>query len=247
MDYQCTQSVESMFLEDLISSIEITDRNNAREPSRKYKPSSMNCIRNMYFQIIGQKTEDTVTPYSFVGIAETGTDRHARIQAAVSNMRENGFDCDYVDVEQYIVENHIENIDVVRKNGAETLLYNNKYNISFACDGIIRYKGRHYIVEFKTEGATKFNKRTFVDESHYNQASAYSLSLKLDNVLFIYIDRDSLKMKSYMLNVTDTMRERIVSKIETCNLYILNGNVPPKEKSYKNCTYCRYKEHCESI
>ena len=247
MNYQCTQPVEDMFLKDLISSIELTEKNNLREPSRKYKPSSMNCIRNMYFQIIGQKVEDTNKPYSFVGIAEAGTDRHIRIQNAVSCMRENGFDCDYLDVEKYIVDNNIEDIDVVRKNGAETLLYNRRYNISFACDGIINYKGKYYIVEFKTEGSNKFNKRTFVDDGHYNQASAYSLSLKLNNVLFIYIDRDSLKMKAYMLNVTDTMRERIVSKIETCDLYIANGNIPPKEKSYKNCTYCQYKEYCESI
>lgn len=247
MNCQCIQPVEEMFLDDLISSIELTEKNNLREPSRKYKPSSMNCIRNMYFQITGQKVEDIGKPYFSIGIAETGTDRHVRIQEAVSTMRENGFDCDYLDVETYIKDNNIEDLDVVRKNGAETLLYNKKYNISFACDGIVNYKGKYYIVEFKTEGANKFSKRTSVDESHYNQASAYSLSLKLNDVLFIYIDRDSLKMKAYMLNVTDTMRERIVSKIETCDLYIANGNVPPKEKSYKTCLYCQYKQVCETI
>ena len=247
MNCQCSILVEDHFLNDLIQSIELTERKNLREPSKKYKPSSMNCIRNMYFQIIGQKVEDIGKTYSSIGIAETGTDRHIRIQAAVSAMRENGFDCDYLDVETYIKENNIEDIDIVRKNGAETLLYNKKYNISFACDGIIKYKNEYYIIEFKTEGAYKFNKRIGVDESHINQASAYSLSLKLNNVLFIYIDRDSLKMKAFMLSVTDTMRERIISKINTCDLYIANGGIPPKEKSYKNCMYCQYKAYCESI
>lgn len=249
MSYQSTASIESQFLSDLTQSIELTEKNNLREPSRKYKPSSMNCIRNMYFQIIGQHVEDIGRPYSSIGIAETGTDRHIRIQAAVSSMRNNGFDCDYIDVEEYI-NSHLDTItdvDVVRKNGAETLLYNKRYNMSFACDGIIKYKGEYYIIEFKTEGANKFSKRIYVDDSHLNQATAYSLSLKIDNVLFVYIDRDSLKMKAYMLNVTDTMRERIASKIDMCEYYVQNKQIPPKEKSYKNCMFCNYKEYCDLI
>ena len=247
MNYQCSASVDSQFLNDLTQSIELTEKKNLREPSKKYKPSSMNCIRNMYFQITGQKVEDIGKSYNSIGIAETGTDRHIRIQAAVSAMRENGFDCDYLDVETYIKENNIEDLDVVRKNGAETLLYNRRYNISFACDGLIKYLGNYYIIEFKTEGSYKFNKRYGVDESHLNQATAYSLSFKLDNVLFVYIDRDTLKMKTFMLHVTDTDRERIISKIDMCNLYVANGGIPPKEKSYKTCLYCQYKEYCESI
>lgn len=249
MDYQCTVPVENQFLNDLIQSIELTERNNLREPSKKYKPSSMNCIRNMYFQITGQKVEDIGKSYSSVGIAETGTDRHVRIQTAVSNMRSNGFDCDYLSVEDFINEHSdtLSDIQIVRKMGVETLLYNTKYNISFACDGIIKYKNNYYIIEFKTEGANKFSKRTSVDESHVNQASAYSLSLGLNNVLFVYIDRDSLKMKTYLLNVTDTMRERVSSKIEMCNYYVNNNILPPKEKSYKNCMFCQYKNYCESV
>ena len=240
-------TIENEFLSDLTSSIELTEKKNLREPSKKYKPSAMNCIRNMYFQMTGQKVEDNDKPYFSIGIAETGTDRHIRIQEAVSHMRENGFDCDYLDVETYIKDFNIEDIDVVRKNGAETLLYNKRYNMSFACDGLIRYKGQYYIIEFKTEGQNKFNRRIYVDDSHLNQASAYSLSLKLDGVLFIYICRDNLNMKAYLLNVTDTMRERIISKIEQCDLYIENNTVPPKESSYKNCTYCQYKNYCDSL
>ena len=152
-------------------------------------------------------------------------------------------------VEDFINEHsdELSDIQIVRKMGVETLLYNTKYNISFACDGIIKYKNNYYIIEFKTEGANKFSRRTGVDESHINQASAYSLSLGLDNVLFVYIDRDSLKMKTYLLSVTDTMRERVSSKIEMCNYYVSNNILPPKEKSYKNCMFCQYKNYCESV
>ena len=43
--------VEQSFLADLKRSIEITDERGSHKPSQSYKPSSMNCIRNMYYQI----------------------------------------------------------------------------------------------------------------------------------------------------------------------------------------------------
>lgn len=41
--------INDEFLSDLISSIEKTAVDGISTPSKKYKPSSMNCIRNMYF------------------------------------------------------------------------------------------------------------------------------------------------------------------------------------------------------
>ena len=41
------QSPEKAFLADLKRSIELDAERDARKPSKSYKPSSMNCIRNM--------------------------------------------------------------------------------------------------------------------------------------------------------------------------------------------------------
>jgi hypothetical protein len=48
-------SPEQSFLADLKRSIELTDKEYAADhkPSQSYKPSSMNCIRNMYYQVLG--------------------------------------------------------------------------------------------------------------------------------------------------------------------------------------------------
>ena len=240
--------IEEEFLNDLTTSIEITAANNNYIPSQKYKPSSMHCLRNMYFQMVGQPPEKGGQPYTSVGILETGTDRHLRLQEAVSNMRRNGFDCDYLDVETYIKENNIPYLEVIKKNGPETLLYNTQYNMSFACDGLVNYKGNYYIVEFKTEGNYKFDPQVSVDPTHYNQATAYSLSFGLDKVLFIYVDRNSLKMKCYLLEVTDTMKERVLSKIDQCNMYLNRQVIPPKDNvDYKICVWCAYRQFCKSL
>lgn len=45
--------IEQQFLNDLKASIEKSAVKNARKPSQTYKPSSMNCVRQMVYQVLG--------------------------------------------------------------------------------------------------------------------------------------------------------------------------------------------------
>ena len=238
---------EQDFLNDLKRSIELTDSKNRRKPSQTYKPSGMNCIRQSYYQIIGKEPDVDSASFNLVGICESGTDRHVRIQNAVEQMKDNGMDCEYIDVAQYVKQRGLDKyLDIVSKQGNETKLYHKTFNISFLCDGIIKYHGHYYIIEFKTEGSSKFFQRKGVDESHYNQAITYSMALGIDKVLFVYISRDTLDMKSYMFEVTDEMKHNIVAYIEECDNYIKQLKVPPKPEDVakKTCSYCSYKSYC---
>ena len=107
--------VERQFLDDLKRSIEIENTKTARKPSQSYKPSSMNCIRNMYYQVMGVDVE-TDSNYTLIGICEAGTDRHARIQDAISKMKDNGFDCEYIDVANFVQYRELP-LTVVEKQG----------------------------------------------------------------------------------------------------------------------------------
>lgn len=239
--------VEQQFLDDLKRSIELDDMKNARKPSQTYKPSGMNCIRSMYYQVIGVDVEPD-SNYVMVGICEAGTDRHERIQNAISKMKENGFDCEYIDVGEYVRSRGLDlYLDVVDKCGNETKLYDRVRNISFLCDGIIKYKGKYYIVEFKTESSFKWRDRKGVDPKHYNQARTYSLELQIDSVIFVYINRDIVDMKSYMYEVTESEREQIMELLNTCQSYVDKREVPPipDDANEKKCTYCNYRELCK--
>lgn len=239
--------IESQFLDNLKQSIEMTEMKNARKPSQTYKPSGMNCIRQSYYQIKGYEQEADNYNYMLIGICESGTDRHERIQQAVASMRDNGFDCDYVDVGKYVKEHNLKDIQIISKQGMETKLFNRRWNISFLCDGIIKYNGHYYIIEFKTESSYKFMNRKAVDPSHYNQAKTYAMCLGINEVLFVYISRDSLQMKSYLFEVTDDMKQSIRDYIKTCDAYIDEDKVPekPKDVSKKTCSYCMYKMYCK--
>lgn len=239
---------ENSFLNDLERSIELDEDKNKREPSKTYKPSGMNCMRQSYYQIVGKPQDDTSSNYTSIGICNSGTDTHERIQKAVAGMKANGFDCEYVDVAKFIKTRspHLDHLEVVERKGMETKLFHKNLNISFMCDGIIKYKDHYYILELKTETVNKWFARKGVDESHYNQAIAYSLSFDIDEVIFVYISRDTLDMKSFMFNVTDEMKQDLVGYIQLCDEFIQKNKVPPKSENTpkKTCNYCKYKTQC---
>ena len=159
--------IEQAFLGDLKRSIEKEDEATRRKPSQYYKPSSMNCIRNMYYQRMGKEPDKGSSSYIGIGICNAGTDIHVRVQKAIAHMKNYGFDCHYLDVAKFIKKRGLEDIEVISKNGMETKLFNKRLNLSFLCDGIIKYQGKYYIFEAKSESSFKFQTRTAPAEEHY--------------------------------------------------------------------------------
>lgn len=240
------QTVEQSFLNDLKRSIEMTASKNKRPGSKTYKPSGMGCMRASYYTITGVVPEGEEPSYVLEGICNAGSDIHVRVQTAVMGMQGNDMDCEWVDVEQFVKDRNLTDLEVVDHTPTETKLYNKRYNISFLCDGIIKYKGEYYILELKTETSYKWTNRRDVDPKHHNQATCYSLCFGLDKVIFVYISRDMLDMKAFMLNVTGEMKNDLVGYITTCDDYITKNKVPPKPEDAgpRKCQYCGYRAQC---
>ena len=64
--------------------------------------------------------------------------------------------------------------------------------------------------------------------------------------MFVYINRDVLDMKAFMLNVTNEMKTQLVGYIDECDSYVRMQIAPPKpdDVSKKACSYCIYKTQC---
>lgn len=239
--------IEQEFLTDLCNSIEKYAEQNSKKPSQTYKPSGMNCVRSMTYQVLGIDPDISHAGYQLEGICESGTDRHIRIQQAIENMNEIlDIDCEYINVPDFVKQRNLTDLEIKGQSGMETKLYHKKLNMSFMTDGIIRYKTKYFIFEFKTEMSRKFYDRKDVDPSHYNQATAYSIAFGLDKVLFIYENRDTLDKKAYIRKVTDEMRQDLISKIKYCDSYVEKQKAPPKplDVTKKACNYCSYKTQC---
>ena len=242
-----TLPIEQSFLNDLKRSMEMEDEKYRRLPSKTYKPSGMNCIRASYYQVSGVQPDEGNSNYTMIGICNSGTDIHVRVQTAVEQMKQNNMDCEYIDVEEFVKQRNLDYLNIVSKNGMETKLYHKNLNMSFMCDGIIKYNNHYYILEIKTESSFKFMNRKDVDPSHYNQGTAYSLAFGLNEVIFLYVNRDIFDMKAYMFNVNDEMKEDLVGYIEECDSYVKRMIPPPKPENVtkKACSYCGYRTQCK--
>jgi hypothetical protein len=239
-------SPEQSFLADLKRSIEMSADEDRRKPSQTYKPSSMKCIRNMYYQRAGAEPDAELSSYCSVGICNSGSDIHIRVQTYVENMKKHGIDCEYIDVADFVKSHNLDYLEIVSKEGMETKLFHKTLNMSFMCDGIIRYNNHYYVLEIKTEASFKWSNRTDTDPAHYKQGTAYSVAFNLPEVLFLYINRDILDMKAYRFIPTDKMKEDLVGDIEECEGYVNRMICPPKPVDMPRnvCNYCSYKTQC---
>lgn len=257
-------TVEQQFLQDLNSTIVKLDAADNRPGSKTYKPSMLGgCSREIFFLVEGfEEDVQSINPddASFIGICESGTDRHERIQKAVAEMLRMGKDWEWIDVAEYLEAWPQPGTYVKNKQGMETKLGNKIFNMSFLCDGIVRHRktGKYYVLEIKTEASFKWNGRVEPVDKHKYQATAYSVTLGIDDVLFIYENRDFCSKKSFHYHVTEEDKmTRVIGKIETIENYratykedkeagtLKHESIPPKSTVKSDCNYCDYKKVCK--
>lgn len=262
-DKEASKNVASLFLKRIEEAIVKLEPD--YKPSIYYKPSSLICMRQMYFTRKGVEPEDEKKTAAGIGICESGTDRHDRIQRVLAKMKELGMEFEYIDVETYVKEHNLTDIEIIEKKGMETKCFNKRYNISFLTDGIIRYipDNSYYIFEYKTEISNKFRNREQEEITHRTQAACYSLSFHIDDTLFIYENRDVCEKKVFLYHSDYTeQKTKVIDKIKKCEEYLANNTIPPKltnkdidpnfvggrdrvsGPSAKICQYCKYKKEC---
>ena len=243
--------VEVSFARDLERVVVLCNTKKSKNSTLSYKPSSMQCLRRMYYQATGtfydEAQDKTCSGY---GIGDSGTDRHKRVQRYITKMKEHGIDCEYISVGDFIKERGLTHVEVFPseyEDEFETLVYIKDLNIRLKCDGIIKYHGKYYVFEFKTEISGNWQQRTQVSPNHIIQACNYSYAFGLDNVMFLYENRDLCSWKPYTLHVTQGMREEyVVNRIKVCNLYVAEKRIPPifETQVKEVCKYCDYKKTC---
>ena len=233
---------EQSFLADLKATVSACNPQHPR--STHFKPSSLHCARQVYFDKVGASVDATLNEYSSVRICETGTSSHEAIQHYVSEMSKHGKDCKFVDVEEYVKEHKLDYLQIVSKKEYETKLYDTRYDLSFLCDGLILYKGKYYILEIKTETDNKGVYRDSADSYHTNQSVAYSLSLGIDDIMWIYEERNFCIPKTFHTVVTEEQRANLLMFFETVEQAVKDMKPPEKCNLRKVCEYCAYKTEC---
>lgn len=240
------QSKENQFAEQFVQMLthSIETEVETYTPSTYYKPSGVGgCIRKMYYERIGEAKQDKAS-YNLIGMGEAGTDRHEHLQRAMVRMSEvvPNDKFEWIDVSEYMKLNPVEGTvedTKFKKNEYEAKFKNELLQLSFLCDGLITVNGKPFIFEAKTETMFKYNKHSEPFEEHKMQATCYAMCLGVDNVIFLYENRDTLEKKAYEFEVTDVWKERVIEKLQTCEWHV-EQQTPPTEKCSSNyCPYCR--------
>lgn len=242
-----TDRIANDFLYWLETTIQNESRSNKKIKTTFYKPSALNCLRMMYFYRTSTEIDEiNIRPASSNGVLESGQDRHLRIQEAITKIKKNGFDCEWIDVETYIKQKNLTNLEVRCKKEFETTVYNKDLDMLFLCDGLVKIKGQYYIIEIKTENSMAFFQRKEVAEEHKHQAACYSISFRINNVIFIYENRDVCSKKVFLFPVTQDLRDEVIGMIERCNEFVNKNELPIRIES-KACNYCDYRKRCKEL
>lgn len=134
------------------------------------------------------------------------------------------------------------------KEGYETKLFNEQISARFLCDGVVKIDGKFYIIEIKTMNMRKWGKAQKTSaplDEHLEQAACYSITLNINDIIYIYENRDSLDLLLFSHKVTEYQKEQVINKIKRVQEYKKLQKLPPQTLDVKTkCTYCDYKIRC---
>lgn len=215
--------------------------------SKTFAPSSFRCHRIQWFRLRGvqpdkPKTADSVLDFTAV----VGTSLHKMIQETLrDSLGEN-----WVDVSQYIKEN-VPNaekyVTTLSHDSLETLVSVSDPPVNFACDGIIKWKDDHILLEIKSSEFSSWSELTDPKPQHVDQTKCYCGLLNLNRVFFLYIDRQYGGLKCYDVTHPSTNTETILREmkdIQDMVEYHLCPEPLPKGDSWCTESHCKYYKKC---
>ena len=246
------QDLNDNFLRHISNGIEYLYNKKGHKSTPTFKPSSLNCQRQMYYMRKGVEAIDDKATYSGIGVAQTGTDRHEDIQNILIELNETEGDWKYVDVETYVelqkAQGKCLDLEMDYKKGNECHFIDNRLHLSFMCDGILLYKptGEYYLFEFKNQASMKARSKKCIDASHINQTLCYCLCFNLNKVVMLYEDRDICQLYcppivEYSQAQKDTMEKFLLDTEEM----VRNNFLPLMSNNPSDCKWCKYKNQCQ--
>lgn len=225
-------------------------------PSEYTRPSSLGkCKRNIYFERIHAPKDPidlkNVWTYNQVGILESGTDRHERIQNVLFKMEEMGF-LKNIDIPTAVEEAKAKGLQTEfvswNEDKTEARCVNKDYNLYFQADGLVEMDGIKAIFEIKTTSCKKIaniRKSQAPLRPHILQATAYALCLGVDYIFFFYEDRDFTSHYPILYKVPEDVKKEVIDKLADIDLCMAEGRIPEPNKM--ECQFCEFKQLCKEV
>lgn len=219
----------------------------SKPPSPYIAPSGLRCQRAQWFRLRGTEPDRASSADRVLNFtAEIGTACHRMIQ---SNLRD-ALGEDWISVTDYLNTHDIGHTYITKEvdDGLETQVEFTDVPIRFACDGIIRWKGKLYLLEIKSSEYSSFDDLTDPKSEHLEQIKCYSTMLKLSGVIVIYIDRQYGGLKFYEETISESEMDNIRNTIQHI-IDCVDANIAPDRlptgDSWCSPNRCKWYKKCK--
>lgn len=211
---------------------------------QSFAPSQMRCDRISWFRLRGVQPDKVSIPDRTLDFsAKVGTACHEIIQNRLAHCS----DVEWLSPNQFLSDQSYDfSYD---KNGYEYQIeIRYPFPIRFACDGIIRFQGKVYLLEIKTSEFSSFQELIEPKPKHMDQIRCYATLLDVDNVLVLYVDRQYGSLKCFEIVISDGEKQAVRDKM-THVMDLVEANIAPEKlpKGDPDCNsnMCPYYEKCK--
>ena len=219
--------------------------NNEGVKHKSFAPSAFRCPRLSWFRLRGVQPDAITTPdrgNQFT--ADIGTACHRIIQRRLKA---------YLGQDWLDVKTHVDNLGLdytVTSGDSEYESYVDCHDIPvrFACDGLIMYKFKKRLLEIKSCDHASFVDLYEPKPKHIDQVELYCERLHLNDVLFMYVDRQYDGIKCFEHIVKPATIDEVRSKCAYI-MDMVDANIAPEglPKGDPDCSpsMCPYHAKCK--
>lgn len=248
---------------EMLDGFLISSRDAAEHAKHCIRPSNYyKCMRQIWYKMLEFPSKETYTAKG-IRTLNVGTAIHEWVQKEV--LMHKDFPITLLgskDIPSYkedriyfftAEQNRVEGRPVI-EIGYIDKRWTNKYHLYSIIDGAFHYENRDYIFEFKTINPEDYGYLYDILPEHKKQISLYSLSTGITNAMVLYMNKGNQQWKAFEIEISDLQRQWAKERVGEIDRHLINLTLPPKEieklpkygPNATSCTYCPYKEICES-
>lgn len=247
LDFNHTSSFNSdnsfNLIDTINKAIDIRCVLRATQPHKQvFAPSSAYCDRKIWFRFRGVNPDTpTSTDYYNEFVKMIGDACHIYIQSLLKETLGE----DWIDVGEYLKGINTPYEYTTEVDGYETHVAINDPPICFSVDGIIKYRGKLYLIEIKSLEHNSFSEIFEPRERDVSQTATYQLLLGIEDVMYIYIDRLYGNVKCFEYRNSIKPFDDIVNHCREIKQMADAMIAPPKCYLPSVCSMCEYKQRCK--
>lgn len=178
--------------------------------------STSKCDREIAYDLLGIEEQEKISP-KLRRIFDTGHCVH--------------------DVVQHVLEAKLPDFE------PEVRAIHEDLKIRGSCDG--QQVSVRLGYEFKSIGSKGYLKLTKAKPEHEKQATIYATALDLDQVVYIYINKENAEIAAFTVRVNKTLWHKLATRAANIIKTVDSGGMPPRiDKSYI-CEKCKYAWKCK--